>query len=292
MKKFGHLKVMVPSIILLVVLICSIAVPITAKGNSDSSANAAASSQLSFVKGEVTDIDEDDLTLEVQTRNGETVTVATAEDTKFYQVSTVYRMTATGEVNPGVNQGNNLHNQSPNTSGQSGWGNRPGQVAADNTDIEENAEYENGLMMNERVSHGWMGKIKSLFGKSHQYGEAAVFEDIEVGDKVVVRLNTEEDLAKQVLIIKASDIQTVRGDISDVDDDEITITNDDEDYTLTLNEDTRVILKGAWQITEGQYAIATYEEDEDENLAILVRVFPEDPAIDESSNTELNSETY
>lgn len=94
------------------------------------------------------------------------------------------------------------------------------------------------------------------------FGERAEFSDIEVGDRVVVWLANNENLAKVVLIIKPFGYATVSGTITGVSSDTIEITPEDgRPVTLRWNEDTVFVLNGFIAVREGQLARAVYETE-------------------------------
>jgi len=114
-----------------------------------------------------------------------------------------------------------------------------------------------------------------------RFGEEATFDDIEVGDRVAVRLVPDQDepVAGLVLIFEQAsyDYQRITGTITDVSSDNQTITiapdNDGEPVTLHYNEDTVFHLKGTIAVTPEQLAHAVYHADD--MVAKVVRVSPE-----------------
>ena len=114
-----------------------------------------------------------------------------------------------------------------------------------------------------------------------RFGEEATFDDIEVGDRVAVRLVPDQDepVAGLVLIFEQAsyDYQKITGTITDVSSDNQTITiapdNDGEPVTLHYNEDTVFHLKGTIAVTPEQLAHAVYHADD--MVAKVVRVSPE-----------------
>jgi len=97
---------------------------------------------------------------------------------------------------------------------------------------------------------------------SRPFGAGAEFSDIEVGDRVVVRLADGESLAKCVLIIKIAARAHVGGAITDVSSETITIAPDDgEPVTLRYNQDTVFVLNGFIAVEEGQLARAVYDAE-------------------------------
>jgi hypothetical protein len=92
-----------------------------------------------------------------------------------------------------------------------------------------------------------------------RFGKEAQFSDIQVGDRVIARVRTADNLATQVLIIKAPAIQKVKGTITAVSDNSITITPaNGAAVTLTWDGNTRFVLKGLISVQSGQYAAAVY----------------------------------
>ncbi len=91
-------------------------------------------------------------------------------------------------------------------------------------------------------------------------GKSAQFSDVQVGDRVVARVQTTNgvNLAKQVLIIKAPVIQTIKGIIT-VSGNSITITpTQGAPVTLSWDGKTQFNLTGLISVQTGQYAVAKY----------------------------------
>ncbi len=128
---------------------------------------------------------------------------------------------------------------------------------------------------------GILKRLQGILQRLRPLGEKATFNDIEVGDKVVVWMVPGEDkpTAKLVLIMKPADIGRIAGNITGVSDDSITIDpiNDGDEVTLEYNEDTIFILKGFTRVEEdaGQFAHAVYNTET--MVAKLVRVRTEAP---------------
>jgi hypothetical protein len=96
----------------------------------------------------------------------------------------------------------------------------------------------------------------------NRYGKEAQFSDIQVGDRVIARVKTADNLATQVLIIKAPAIQRVKGIITAVSDNSITITpTNGTAVTLSWDGNTRFVLKGLISVQNGQYASAAYNRN-------------------------------
>jgi len=115
------------------------------------------------------------------------------------------------------------------------------------------------------------------------FGEKATFDDIAVGDKVVVWLAPETNgyLAKIVTIIEPTTYARVTGTITDVSSVDKTITIEPADgseaVTLDYNERTVFILKGIIEVEKEQFARAAYNTET--MMAKAVRVWPEAPQL-------------
>ena len=113
------------------------------------------------------------------------------------------------------------------------------------------------------------------------FGEEATFDDITVGNKVVVWLAPETNgyLAKIVTIIEPTTYARVTGTITDVSDDFITIepVSGGDEVPLEYNESTTFILKGFTSAEAEQFACAVYNTET--MMAKVVRVWPEAPQL-------------
>jgi hypothetical protein len=115
------------------------------------------------------------------------------------------------------------------------------------------------------------------------FGEKATFDDIAVGDKVVIWLAPETNgyLAKIVTIIEPTTYARINGIIADVSDDFITIepVSGGDEVPLEYNENTIFILKGITGIDAEaeQFACAVYNTET--MMAKVVRVWPEAPQL-------------
>ncbi|MBI2832238.1 MAG: hypothetical protein HYX79_08280 [Chloroflexi bacterium] len=108
-------------------------------------------------------------------------------------------------------------------------------------------------------------------------GEPATFEDIAVGDRMMVRVvaGTDPPLAQQVLIVKVtpSPYAQITGTISVINGNDVTITGkDNATVTVTVDPDTNVVIKGALSVQAEQTAHAVYHKDT--KIAKLLRVKP------------------
>jgi len=125
---------------------------------------------------------------------------------------------------------------------------------------------------------GWgKEKPKRLQGNLnwlHQFGGEATFDDITVGNRVIVHVvpNESEPLAKLVLIIEPAACSRVIGEVTEITGDTVTITPENGDAVeLNYNEDTIFILHGTPSLEEGEEAVAIYVETDDGLLAKRIR---------------------
>ncbi len=128
---------------------------------------------------------------------------------------------------------------------------------------------------------GRLQGIRAKLLRLRHLGEEATFDDIEVGNKVVVLLLPGKDkpTAQVVLIIKPSVWGRIAGTITDVSDDSITIepVSGGDEVLLEYDENTIFILKGITGIDAEaeQFARAVYNTET--MVAKVVRVWPDAP---------------
>lgn len=126
------------------------------------------------------------------------------------------------------------------------------------------------------LEHQW-ANLKQL----RHFGEEATFDDIAVGNKVVVWLAPEENgyLAKIVTIIEPTTYARINGTITGVSDDFITIepVSGGDEVPLEYNENTTFILKGFTSVEVEQFACAVYNTET--MMAKVVRVWTEAPQL-------------
>jgi len=124
-----------------------------------------------------------------------------------------------------------------------------------------------------------------------QFAKKATFDDLAIGDRVLVRLvpSDEKPVARLVLIFKQSPYKRIGGTITDVSPDNQTITiaptNDSEPVTLRYNENTIFNLKGTIAVEPGQLARATYHTEGMMAKAVTVRL-PGSTDLSEPGNGE------
>ncbi|MBU2608356.1 MAG: hypothetical protein KKF26_03480, partial [Chloroflexi bacterium] len=136
---------------------------------------------------------------------------------------------------------------------------------------------------------GW-GQWKRL----RQFAKKATFDDLAIGDHVLVRLvpSNEKPVARLVLIFKASPYKRIGGTITEVSPSNQTITitpiNDGEPVTLRYNEDTIFNLKGTIAVEPGQLARVTYHTEGMMAKVVMVRL-PGSTDLSEPGNGDTGS---
>jgi hypothetical protein len=252
---------------LVVMLAVSLAVPALAKGN-DKAASATAISSINIIKGKVTVVNAAGSTFQIQPASGDAVTITVDNDTKYYQVNAALAdLPAIKEqLKDKVKEMlQNHQDKGINSANQRGLGNKNPKATLtvdEANDPEEMPEMEAGLQANIDSNQGFWGKIRSAFNRGPNFGHKAAFTDIAVGDGVVVNVIPNENLAKQVLIVKPSKIKTIKGQVTAVTADSLTVTAADKTVlTLKWDANTEVTIKGAVTIKAGQYAQAVYNAE-------------------------------
>jgi hypothetical protein len=186
------------------------------------------------IQGEVISVNSDNSTFVVQSGNQQQATIIVDSNTKFFMVPV-------GKTAANIN-GLMAKDKVAEKKANKAESRPPQSAALKDSAITANCDTDpNGL---------------------ERYGKAAQFSDIQVGDKVIVWLNSTDNLAAKVLIIKAPVIQKVKGTITAVSDSSITITPaNGTAVTLTWDANTRFMLKGFISVQTGQYASAVYNRN-------------------------------
>lgn len=301
MKRLFGAKILKVAIafVLVVGLICSLALPAMAKNEGKANPDTSNFVRVNTIKGKVESKSEDGSSFVITDQGDNQTTIKVDSNTRYYLVQAApFSMAIKNKIqdqiqdkvqefknNLPVNPKNNKPDIMPNNLNQRGLGNKNGQLGlvnevADDLDLAmENPELEQGLIKNEQGPQGLFNKIKSFFGGWPSFGKAASFEDLKIGDGVIIRVMPNENLAKQVLIVKPSNIKKVNGIIETVNNDSFVVNPEEGDnVVLTFNSDTRVMLKGAIAMAAGQWATVVYKVTADTNLAVVVDVLLEKPA--------------
>lgn len=261
------------AIILAIGVVCGTSLPAMAKDKITPTASTTSTDQFTVIKGKVTDIAANKLSLVVQPSTGTADTVNVDANTKYYKVNAT--PVAVVEMKGKIQE--RLQSKQAKVLGKVQDKNeRVVQKNNDNEDedLEETPDIEEALTANVEAPQGWMNKIKSWFNHNPKFGHNAKFEDIEVGDGILVRALANGTLAKQVMIIKAPSIKKVAGTVIDVRPDSFTINSPAaaEAFTIKINENTHVSLKGSLSLKVDQYVVVTYKPEGANKLAKTVNV--------------------
>jgi hypothetical protein len=127
--------------------------------------------------------------------------------------------------------------------------------------IENDNQVEATINVNDNTTYFLIYKSKPGFNTNvNGPAKRAQFSDIEVGDKIVARVTADgNNLAKEITMTKPPIIQIVTGIISAVSYSSITISQENgTDVFMTVDQNTRVILKGLVLVQEGETAVASY----------------------------------
>jgi len=241
------LKIGLPFLVIMT-LVMGMALPVLADNTSKPN------SGLRVVQGEVMSISSDNSTSDNATiviRNGNQlqVTIKVDANTKYFMVpngkATVAADNGIAKYKVAEKKANNGQSKNLRVTEQL----EAGKKVNKETPKQSQAVEELGITANCESDPNLMGR----------FGKEAQFSDIQVGDRVIARVRTADNLATQVLIIKGPAIQKVKGIITAVSDNSITITPaNGTAVTLSWDGETRFILKGLISVQSGQYATAVY----------------------------------
>jgi len=265
------------AVILAVALVLGTSLPASADG-------AGTSTEYIIVKGKVADIASDGKSL-IILQNDVSVTVNLGESTKYYKMNGTPAAVAEikEKLQDRMQKQSDKWNQIQDRQGERGWENRNQN---NNPNAEQNIEdipnIEETLVANIEAPQGWVNKIKSWFNRNPKFGHNAKFEDIEVGDGIVIRAEVASKLARQVLIIKTNNVQKtpdaqkpeaqeVSGTVTVVGPKTFTISTGTSQGSMEfqIDENTQVILKGSLNLA-GQYVTVNYKVDGNNKIAKTV----------------------
>ena len=104
--------------------------------------------------------------------------------------------------------------------------------------------------------------LKGAVNHLDKFLKKGSFSDISLGDRVIARV-ANNNAATQVLIIKIAlpAVQSVKGTITAVSGNTITINAAAGPVTITWDATTRFVLKGLIAVVPGQYATAAYNKN-------------------------------
>ena len=276
-------------------LVLGVAFPVVAA--SDEAASQADRMPPNVLRGKVVSIDEGKSFFVIESREGEEVTIAVDDNTKYFKVpsrvlaSLAGRRMASGQIeaqggvsDEPISLKSRIMDRLPFLKMAKANQAPPGQVKRwlEEQEIEnEEPMQEEGQELTANVLNRGRGKGIPRAGPARmnwlrRLGEDAGFEDIAIGDRVAVRFAPGEDTltAKLVIIMKAPVLQRVGGTIEAVSSDSITITTADGSLvTLSYDENTTFILKGVIALEPGQSVHVVYNSQD--MVAKLVKMQPE-----------------
>jgi len=267
------------------VLVVSMAIPAMARGNDKTAPEAAGTltTDITIIKGKVTALNAAASTFVIQPSSGEAVTIKVDNNTKYYLISAgpTDLPAIKEQVKDRVKEmQQNRQDKGNNNDNERGLGNKNTEATPtidEVNDPEELDEMEAGLQANIEGSQGFWGKIRSAINRAPKFGKTAAFTDMVIGDGILVRVMPNENLAKQVLIVKPSNIKTINGQITAVTADSFTVTSAGSTVvTLKWDTNTVVTIKGAVTIKVGQYAQVVYNSQT--QIAKTINIRPEAPA--------------
>jgi len=226
------LKIGIPFIVIMA-LVTGMALPVLAD-NTSKLING-----LRLIQGEVISVasdnsTSDNSTIVVQNVNQQQVTIKVDANTQYYTIS----VGKASEAVKNLTVKDKIVKNKTNNAG-------PKQFNA-------TAPGESVTTASCGIDPNWLGRN----------GKQAQFSDVQVGDRIIAWVKTSDNLATYVLIIKAPVIQKVKGTVTDVSDNSITITpSSGATVTLSWDASTRFVLKGLISVQNGQYASAVYNKN-------------------------------
>jgi hypothetical protein len=226
-------------------LVMGFAIPALAKGNNDSDSRSTPA--VRTVEGKVVWIASDNLSFKIQKNASENVTVSVNATTKYYVVPFgKVQQAISNKILQDEREDNNKDNE-----------HRQSRSAELN---------ESRIPANWRDNQNWLDK----FLKKGQ------FSDIAIGDKVIARIGASDNVARQVLIIKAPAIQRIKGALSNVTATSFTITPANSAAVILFwDSNTSFTLKGLIAVANGKYATVVYNKNT--LKALTVNVLPAVP---------------
>jgi hypothetical protein len=229
---------------LVIGLLFSLSVPALAESRGKSNTHTLDDIQIHFIKGKVNTIASDNLSFVVAENATSTVNIKVDSNTKYYMVKA------------------SQYSKEIKQQLQRGLGKKTGRNEADDelSSATNNPELEQGLLSNLQGPRGTFDRIKSWLGKWRGFGEKASFKDIEVGDGVIVRVMPNETLAKQVLIVKPSNVKRISGKIASIAGNTFTVHPDSgADVILAIDNNAIVELKGSMGLGLDQWVSVVYK---------------------------------
>jgi hypothetical protein len=121
-------------------------------------------------------------------------------------------------------------------------------------------------------SPGSLQGLPGIIGGTGTAIQLARFEDIEIGDIVTYDTASPEDTVSEVIMIRFLDMLRVRGTITAVNADSITITPAEGDaVTVNWDDETRFLMHRLISVETGQIANAIYNETTNRAVIVVIR---------------------
>jgi len=234
----------------LIMVLAALTVGIALPAHADNG-HSAKNPVFHIVQGKVTSIDVTNTSFELMTANGDEVNIITNASTQFFVVPAGKAKGAVNSlISPGKNESIGKGKGSPKEN--------PAMRLKELKELHIPANWRSNL--------GWLAFFDTPAG----------FSDIEINDRVIVRADA-DNLAKQVLIIKAPIIRTIKGQVALIDSTHIRITPEGGDpLTLTVVNISSIILHGQTSISG--YAVAVYNSNT--NNIVRINVYAAAPTDD------------
>ena len=238
-----------------------------------------------IIRGEVTDIDNKKFTIQAGEREA---TIHVTEDTRYFIVSTPERVL--NQLQAHAESRIAAVSVPARLRLQVGLLQREGRTDEDPALLmpQRQGFVPDSLQLDD--GQGMLQRIQAKLPWFHHPDKEATFDDLQIGDKVVVLLAppandsltamAEEQLMAQVVfIIRPSAWNRVAGTIERLSDDAIVIepVGGGDAVSLRYDENTTFILKGFTSVEVGQFTRAVYNTET--MMARVVRVWPEAPPI-------------
>ncbi len=287
-KKFIKIGVLLMTVALILGLVLS---GVAAADETENQPSTTATQPTKMVKGKVTSIDPGKTFFVVQSGEQEPVTIKVDSNTKYLTLEIQKGIPKLEELREKVQEKVREKVQKEvqklpkiverglgNKNGKANQQVPPPQTEDEDADEDTPADEDNGDLKD------LPNKINSL----HRLGEKATFDDIAVGDSVVVRLMPNENLAKEVLIVKVKPqvLSKVHGIITAVTNDSLTIKKaDNTEVTLGWDANTRFVLKGIISVEVGQTATAVYNTEALKAKVVEVTITPPAPTTASTTST-------
>jgi hypothetical protein len=231
----------------LLTLVLVAAVPGWAQSSSTSTASPSAPA-VHTLEGKVTAVAQDKSSFTIQNGNQSPVTVLVDSHTLYFVVPAGR---AAGDIRNPVQGDSNVPPGLKDRVQGDNRGNSPAKPSITTPTVTP-------ALKPAQIPPNWKNDLSFL----NLFNRQAAFSDIQVGDSVIARARVSDNLAQQVLIIKAPVIQNIKGTISGLVGNSITITPiSGAPVTLTWDINTHFDLKGLIIVQQGQNVVATYNHN-------------------------------